>query len=1009
MNIFLSVFVSLLVVYLNVSLVQGIKCWTCDGKNSLKECHAQYGKMLECSQPDHVCQNDYRTVRGKPLIIKGCKQERACITEVKQNKNDNQCGRVRLLKNLVCRCCCSFSGCNSKESGCLPPPAPCKRIQSIRNGRTYCPHGEIKFGTQCSFSCNNGFELVGKKTATCRPLGKGSKKGKWIPEELPFCKKIIIKCEPPRTAPESGFLSCKNSKEYAKFDGFNYAGSTCTYACEQNYYVAGKRITQCEFNRDWNNPPPTCKVGICEPEKEDPNRIEKCTNGNMFGSSCTFECKEGFNLIGHKKSDCAQIGYSEKGFWTKRFPRCAKIICFPEYTKFTQGTVKCSDNNFKDSVCTFTCNFGYDITETEKPFKEIICQDDDTADTKGQWSGNPPVCEQITCKPALHDPQNGQVACSNKNNIGSNCTFSCNEGYDLDGTVESSIESLCRDDGDGDEVGEWTVPEATCSPITCKPAASNPSDGYVRCTNRNFHKSTCSYECEDDYDLDDTNDLVALRTCEDSGKGVAEGEWSGKPPTCSTIICEPLPEFRDGFRFCSMQGGLSGAFCVMSCNDGYEAIGKTYISCSNLKRDGDAVGEWSDTPAVCELSYCEPPKYDASTVVQNCKAPKGYAIDEYRVGTVCEYKCINEGYYMVPNTGDEVVLQGFIRDRCNVNKKWSNRPPRCFPKTCLPPITTLENGHTPKCTNGNTFNSRCRFECLAKYGLTHENPLVCRADDDNDQYGKWSEEIPKCERNECDEFGIINNGKLNCSNGLKIGSTCDLTCIDKYTQKRYEQITCMPSAEWSQTKFVCCVRCLFNKRLNILTMFDSTAFTTQKDWQYIVQLMEKTINRMLYFRLDVGFGAARYAEVVDTESAVEKVRMRYTEHFIPVAEQIKNMPITGREANLGAALTYANDVYFKTTDRRREQFLILFTSGSGIMNNAVVEQAKIIRQRGINILVVAFNANKSASKTLLDISGLERNMISASNLEDLARLSEQISVISMTTGCTSASKSQPCS
>nr|XP_039254316.1 uncharacterized protein LOC120331310 [Styela clava] len=120
MNIFLSVFVSLLVVYLNVSLVQGIKCWTCDGKNSLKECHAQYGKMLECSQPDHVCQNDYRTVRGKPLIIKGCKQERACITEVKQNKNDNQCGRVRLLKNLVCRCCCSFSGCNSKESGCLP-------------------------------------------------------------------------------------------------------------------------------------------------------------------------------------------------------------------------------------------------------------------------------------------------------------------------------------------------------------------------------------------------------------------------------------------------------------------------------------------------------------------------------------------------------------------------------------------------------------------------------------------------------------------------------------------------------------------------------------------------------------------------------------------------------------------------------------------------------------------------------------------------------------------------
>lgn len=35
-------------------LFSAIKCWVCDGKSTLKECHNQHGAMLECPNPDDV-------------------------------------------------------------------------------------------------------------------------------------------------------------------------------------------------------------------------------------------------------------------------------------------------------------------------------------------------------------------------------------------------------------------------------------------------------------------------------------------------------------------------------------------------------------------------------------------------------------------------------------------------------------------------------------------------------------------------------------------------------------------------------------------------------------------------------------------------------------------------------------------------------------------------------------------------------------------------------------------
>ena len=66
----------------------------------------------------------------------------------------------------------------------------------------------------------------------------------------------------------------------------------------------------------------------------------------------------------------------------------------------------------------------------------------------------------ITCDPSRTAPTNGNVSCTNTNQFGSVCTYTCNSGYAL--SNNSLTNTTCNDDGDNDADGEWSSNPPEC-------------------------------------------------------------------------------------------------------------------------------------------------------------------------------------------------------------------------------------------------------------------------------------------------------------------------------------------------------------------------------------------------------------------------------------------------------------------------------------------------------------------------------------------------------------------
>ncbi|XP_077969761.1 P-selectin-like [Styela clava] len=994
----------LLLVY--VQLTEGLKCWTCDGKRSLSECYAQYGKMLECQNPDDVCQNDYRFRAGLPLLIKGCKQEQACLNEEKEHKN--QCGRG---KNNACRCCCKTNGCNRKVSGCVPPPAPCKKPRAPINGLVFCDR-ELNFGAKCRYRCIFGYEREGPPTSTCVKNPDKPKKGLWSPEP-PICKRVFIECLPPRTNPQNGFVRCENSREFARYKRFTFEGTRCVYSCKQNYYLKGKKLSQCRSNGLWSNDiQPTCVIGRCRIPVPDENRINICTSGFKFGSSCRFKCKPGYRLVGKDFSDCNQFGRSERGFWSQGLPRCDKIKCSnlddPE-----KGKVSCPNGTDLESVCQYRCNKGYDLDDTIQKIVLTTCQYVDVEEGSVDWSRKPPpTCSRIRCNPPFQNPKNGKVKCTNKNWLDSVCRFSCDKNHVAPYDTAGSLKSVCQDDGDNDKFGEWSMKMAfDCKPVTCETNTIKLINSIVTCTQGNSVGSTCKIECLRGYAFEGSQVGVINTTCRSTNSMSYKGSWTLIPPQCSIIKCPPLPPVEHGTTKCSNKDYIIGTKCKFACNKNYRMIGKAQTSCRDIEKDGDTTGEWTNPPPKCSLGKCPPILFDDRTVVRDCTAPEGYDVLEFRVGTQCRYTCKDDSYYMLNEFTNEPILRDEVLASCTDRRLWSNPAPRCIKKICLPVPKALTNGYFPKCTNGNIIGSTCVFRCKEKYELTQPRPIKCIADDDNDAYGTWDGELPTCKRSHCDDFGMVKHGTLNCTEGSRIGSVCQLTCKDRYTTKQYETTACLDTIDWSSRQFFCCVRCLFNKRIRVLGVYDSSAFRTKLDWEYMVDFTESYLSYMVRYGFDIEFSAFNYAKDVDTSNLIKMKKLRDREDVSEVSADLEYMCdkecLKDNAAYTGRALRYIDEEVFPEVEKRREHFVILRTTGRSRDQTAAI--AKKLREKNINILVIGIQSKKDSEAQLLQIAGKERNYLAVRKPQDLRNVPAKIFEISRETGCTAASKTQNCS
>ena len=118
-------------------------------------------------------------------------------------------------------------------------------------------------------------------------------------------------------------------------------GSTATYECDAGYVLVGGEETRtCQENGQWSGTAPTCnsKSSVCFSGKSsivdaciltvvDCGSLASPTNGQVslttttFGSTATYECDTGFNLIGDMERTC-----QENGQWTGGAPTCEGIL-----------------------------------------------------------------------------------------------------------------------------------------------------------------------------------------------------------------------------------------------------------------------------------------------------------------------------------------------------------------------------------------------------------------------------------------------------------------------------------------------------------------------------------------------------------------------------------------------------------------------------------------------------------------------------------------------------------
>ncbi|XP_065899767.1 CUB and sushi domain-containing protein 1-like [Dysidea avara] len=560
--------------------------------------------------------------------------------------------------------------------------------------------------------------------------------------------------------------------------------------------------------------------------------ITSCSSGRVGvgyeGETCSFTCNTGYELTGSDTRTC-----QSDGSWSGSDDVCRRVPC-PSLTNPNNGIITCSlgDDGVPsyEDTCSFTCNTGYELTGSDTR----TCQSD------GSWSDSD-VCRRVQC-PTL---SNGSLLCPNGATTGvfeDTCTFSCNGGYELQGSnngtcladqswsggdpicvvlncstsppldnsqlqlpCDTQYQSTCVascDEGyvtrnnvtsvtylcdvtTNPDVVEWLLrDDASCQRVTCL-ELSNPNNGMVSCLLGNdgvpSYEDTCSFTCNTGYELTGS----PQRTCQ------SDGSWSGSPVSCTIMECpsSSLPMNSMLAEFCS---STYQSMCDLQCEEGFNGSGdpsylcNTYISSGGSSVMWVATGEeWS-----CERVQCTtlPSPSNGNISCDSTGVP--------RYEDQCSFSC-DPGY----------ELTGSSTRQCLSNGSWNGTDVTCDILHCNN-LTDIVNDNALVNDCSDEFGSVCSLGCITGYMVVGNNTFTC--DIENDGVG-WRNNVTggdfQCDIVTCTEDLVApSNGSINCSSDnqpLQYQDTCTFQCDDGYEVEGSVMRQCEASGEWSGTSTQC--------------------------------------------------------------------------------------------------------------------------------------------------------------------------------------------------------------
>ncbi|KAM9444543.1 P-selectin isoform 7-T7 [Clarias gariepinus] len=315
----------------------------------------------------------------------------------------------------------------------------CSALSSAPHGSMRCtdPLEQFAYRSDCQSECDTGFLLRGSNHTECNAQGKWS-------HSLPVCE--VVRCSALSSAPH-GSMRCTDPLEQ-----FAYR-SDCQSECDTGFLLRGSNHTECNAQGKWSHSLPVCEAVTCDPLVTPVNGHMTCTDplgAFSFRSWCAVSCEEGYTLRGENTLTCLNTGT-----WSAQTPACEARQC-PSLFRPEKGWINCSHPHSPFSYgsrCTFGCEIGYQLGEEF----ELHCT------TSGTWSQAVPSCNVVQCKSLTREPLSHPdstpvpfMNCSHPRgnfSFGSQCMFSCPEGYRLNGTSDL----LCT------PAGLWTDLLPNCS------------------------------------------------------------------------------------------------------------------------------------------------------------------------------------------------------------------------------------------------------------------------------------------------------------------------------------------------------------------------------------------------------------------------------------------------------------------------------------------------------------------------------------------------------------------
>ncbi|XP_038054990.1 uncharacterized protein LOC119727201 [Patiria miniata] len=338
------------------------------------------------------------------------------------------------------------------EKFCLTPVPP-------SDGGVVCDDLEYSIGTECSFSCKEGFVLANNAPITCELTEEGRAVWNGLTPGCEAIPDIEQFCGVPNS-PTDGQVVCDDSA-YS-------IGATCSFVCDEGFLLDNDGPITCEITEDgqaiWRGAAPECEaIPVTEkfcavPSSPADGQVVCNDQDYSIGTECSFTCNEGFQLANDGPIIC-NVTEDGQAMWRGGTPECEAIpvtesFCIAPNSP-TNGQVVCADPEYSiGTECSLNCNEGFQLANDEP----IICEI--TEDGEPVWSSPTldceavPVIEQFCAVPSF--PANGQVVCDDSDHIvGTVCSFICSKGFVLsnDGPI------VCEITEDGEAVWIGHTPE----------------------------------------------------------------------------------------------------------------------------------------------------------------------------------------------------------------------------------------------------------------------------------------------------------------------------------------------------------------------------------------------------------------------------------------------------------------------------------------------------------------------------------------------------------------------